>query len=138
MLHRVHFTWARFKLTTSVVIGTDCIYIYSWFSLSRIGLTRISGWVKFLSKSQTSLCINIYNLTPVESQHYVIKFVSDLWQICGFLQTLLFPPPIKLTAMISVCETKFCGIIDQSLFYIDLVYGVLRHFQQYFSYIAVC
>jgi len=29
-------------------------------------------------------------------QHYVIKFVSHLWQVGGFLQ---FPPPIKLTAM---------------------------------------
>ena len=28
-------------------------------------------------------------------QHYVIKFVSDLWQVCGFLQVLWFPPPIK-------------------------------------------
>ena len=26
------------------------------------------GWVEFLSKSRTSLCINIYNLTPVESK----------------------------------------------------------------------
>jgi len=33
-------------------------------------------------------------------QHYVIKFVSDLWQISGFLLLLQFPPPIKLTAMI--------------------------------------
>ena len=33
-------------------------------------------------------------------QHYVIKFVSDLRQVCGFLRVLLFPPPIKLTAMI--------------------------------------
>ena len=35
--------------------------------MSRTRLTRISGWVEFLSKSRTSLCINIYNLTPVES-----------------------------------------------------------------------
>jgi hypothetical protein len=28
-------------------------------------------------------------------QHYVIKFVSDLWQEGGFLQVLWFPPPIK-------------------------------------------
>ena len=27
-----------------------------------------------------------------------IKFVSDLWQVCGFLR---FPPPIKLTATIN-------------------------------------
>ena len=28
-------------------------------------------------------------------QHYVIKFVSDLRQVGGFLQVLRFPPPIK-------------------------------------------
>ena len=33
-------------------------------------------------------------------QHYVIKFVSDLRQVSGFLQVLWFPPPIKLTASI--------------------------------------
>ena len=33
-------------------------------------------------------------------QHYVIKFVSDLRQVGGFLQVFRFPPPIKLTAMI--------------------------------------
>ena len=33
-------------------------------------------------------------------QHYVIKFVSDLRQVGGFLQVLRFPPPIKLTATI--------------------------------------
>ena len=31
-------------------------------------------------------------------QHYVIKVVSDLWHVDGFLQVLRFPPPIKLTA----------------------------------------
>jgi len=33
-------------------------------------------------------------------QHYVIKFVSDLQQVGGFLRVLRFPPPIKLTATI--------------------------------------
>ena len=33
-------------------------------------------------------------------QHYVITFVSDLRQVCGFPRILRFPPPIKLTAMI--------------------------------------
>jgi hypothetical protein len=32
-------------------------------------------------------------------QHYVIKFVSDLRQVGGFLQGLQFPPPIKVTTM---------------------------------------
>ena len=36
-------------------------------------------------------------------QHYVIKFVSDLQQVSGFLQVLRFPPPIKLTATILRC-----------------------------------
>ena len=33
-------------------------------------------------------------------QHYVIKFVSDLRPVGGFLRVLGFPPPIKLTATI--------------------------------------
>ena len=33
-------------------------------------------------------------------QHYVIKFVSDLQQVCDFLRVLWFPSPIKLTATI--------------------------------------
>jgi hypothetical protein len=33
-------------------------------------------------------------------QHYVIKFVSDLRQVGGFLLIFWFPSPIKLTAMI--------------------------------------
>jgi len=33
-------------------------------------------------------------------QHYVIKFVSDLRQVGGFLRVLQFPPPIKLTSTI--------------------------------------
>jgi hypothetical protein len=30
-------------------------------------------------------------------QHYVIKFVSNLRQVGGFLLVLRFPPPIELT-----------------------------------------
>jgi hypothetical protein len=33
-------------------------------------------------------------------QHYVMKFVSDLQQVGGFLWVLRFPPPIKLTTTI--------------------------------------
>jgi hypothetical protein len=50
------------------VYYSDHAAIYSWLSLSRTRLTRISGWVEFLSKSRTLLCINLYNLTPVESK----------------------------------------------------------------------
>jgi hypothetical protein len=33
-------------------------------------------------------------------QHYMIQFVSDLWQVDGFHRVLRLPPPIKLTTMI--------------------------------------
>ena len=33
-------------------------------------------------------------------QHYVIKFVSDLRQVGGFIRVLRFPPQITLTATI--------------------------------------
>jgi hypothetical protein len=33
-------------------------------------------------------------------QHYVIKFVSDLRQVDGFLRVFRFPPPIELTTTI--------------------------------------
>ena len=33
-------------------------------------------------------------------QHYVIKFVSDLYQVCNFLWVLQFPLPKKMTATI--------------------------------------
>ena len=31
-------------------------------------------------------------------QYYVIKFVSDLREVGGFLQALRFPPPINMTS----------------------------------------
>ena len=33
-------------------------------------------------------------------QHYMIKFVSVLWQVGGFLRVLRLSSPIKLTAKI--------------------------------------
>jgi hypothetical protein len=29
----------------------------------------------------------------------------------------------------TVCETKYCGIIDQSLFYIDLIVHYIQNFE---------
>jgi hypothetical protein len=46
---------------------------------------------------------NVLSSNPAHDEeysikHYVIKFVSDLWQVGGFIRGLQFPPPIKLTA----------------------------------------
>jgi hypothetical protein len=37
--------------------------------------------------------VDVYSI-----QHYVMKFVRDLWQFYGFLRVLRFPPPIKQIA----------------------------------------
>jgi hypothetical protein len=52
-----------------------------------------------------AITANVVSSNPVDGevcsmQHYVIKFVSDLWQDSGFLPVLRFPPPIKLIATI--------------------------------------
>jgi len=48
---------------------------------------------------------NVVRLNPAHGevylmQHYVIKFVSNLQQICNFPRVFRFPLPIKLTATI--------------------------------------
>ena len=59
----------------------------------------------------TTLCyqcissLKVVSLNPTHGevyliQHHVIKLVSDLWQVGGFLRVLWIPPPIKLTATI--------------------------------------
>ena len=42
-----------------------------------------------------SCSVEVYSI-----QHYVIRLVSDLRQVSGFLWAFQFPPPIKLTATI--------------------------------------
>ena len=51
-----------------------------------------------------SMTTKVVSSNPVHGevysiQHYVIKFVSDLRQVNGFLRVIQCPPPIKLTAM---------------------------------------
>jgi len=65
--------------------------------LSYIGFTTIH------TKS-IPITIKVVSLNPAHSemysiQHYVIKFVSDLRQVSGFLRVLRFLPPIKRTVM---------------------------------------
>ena len=47
--------------------------------------------------SSNPVCDEVYSI-----QHYVIKFVSGLGQVWGFLRVLWFPPPIKLTTTIQL------------------------------------
>jgi hypothetical protein len=50
-------------------------------------------------------CCEFESRTGRGVQHYVIKFVSDLRQVCGFLLVRLFPPPINL---ITTIKLKYC------------------------------
>ena len=62
-------------------------------------------WYLDLPKQSVPICIKVVSSNPTHGevhsiQLYVIKFVSYLWQVGGFLQVLWFPSPIKLTATI--------------------------------------
>jgi hypothetical protein len=55
--------------------------------------------------AKVHITTKVVSLNPVHgevylTQHYVIKFVSDLRQVSGFLPVLRFPPPMKLDALI--------------------------------------
>jgi hypothetical protein len=59
-----------------------------------------------LPMQSVSITTKIVSLNPAHGevysiQHYVIKFVSDLRQVGGFLQVLWFTPLIKLAATIN-------------------------------------
>jgi hypothetical protein len=57
---------------------------------------------KFDKESETDSDKMAAPKTDMEKQiqYYVIKFVSDLQQVSGFLRVLQFPPPIQLTITI--------------------------------------
>jgi hypothetical protein len=75
-------------LKLKVALNTTKIHTQKSF-VRGVSLTLCSHWYcKFESRPGRGV------------RHYVIKFVSDLRQVGGFLHVLRFPPPIKLTATI--------------------------------------
>ena len=80
--------------------------------LARVAIENDSGvivvvivwWLGFqLPMQSVPITTKVVNSNPAHGevysmQHFVIKFVSDLRQIGGFLWLLQFPPPINLTA----------------------------------------
>ena len=58
-------------------------------------------WLLDLQLPMQSMPIttNVMSSNLPQAQHYVIKFVSDLWQVRGFLCALRFLLPIKLTPL---------------------------------------
>jgi hypothetical protein len=75
-------------MSTSRKKGTIVVVIVLWLDLQ-------------LPMQSVPITTNVVSSNPTQAmQHYVIKFVSDLRQVGGFLLVLRFPPPIKLTATI--------------------------------------
>jgi hypothetical protein len=66
-------------------------------------------------------------------QHYVIKFVSDLRQVGGFLRVLRFPPPIKLTVKHQQTYRATALVFTFLLLYLHMYYSHWNVFykQQY-------
>ena len=79
-------------------------YIYNTRSLCRGRRGRDRMVVGFTTTFAISAyhhwCYEFESRSGRGVQHYVIKFVSDLRQVGGFLWVLRFPSLIKLTAMI--------------------------------------
>jgi hypothetical protein len=77
---------------------SNCLkYIMNW----RFTFNVTNWWL--ISNSYCHIKVVSSNPTHGEVyliQHYVIKFVSDLWHVNGFLRVLRFPPPIKQTSTI--------------------------------------
>ena len=93
---------------------------YSLLSLSQTRLTRISGRVKFLSKSQTSLCINIYNLTPVESK-FRLSRIKVLGPRCRKLYYYLHSlSRIYLSKHVYYLEIKIGSQVKHSVIAFDI------------------
>ena len=106
--HRINHIPSSAELRSWIAAKQDICQVCKWHKLEYpvIWCWELSwGW---------SYCNWIYNylcnqcLSPLKLwvqiplrrgyliQHYVIKFVSDLRQVSGFLWVLHFPPPIKL------------------------------------------
>jgi hypothetical protein len=50
-------------------------------------------------------------------EYYMVKFVSDLQQVGGFLWVVRFPPPIKLTG----CHNKIEILLKMVLISITII-----------------
>jgi hypothetical protein len=60
----------------------------------------LSATEMFREHCHHDFSLSVLRLDIMFSRHYVMKFVSHLWQVCGFPWVLRFPPPITLNITI--------------------------------------
>ena len=80
-IHNLHFTNTHYVIFLASVKGC-CDRIHNYPCNQCLSLLKF--WVR--------TTFMVYSI-----QHYVIKFISDLRDVGGFLRVFCFPPPIKLT-----------------------------------------
>jgi hypothetical protein len=83
----VVYDWLLLNVQRAVLV------VIVWYLDLQLPIQLLPNTTKVVSSNSTHG--EMYSI-----QHYVIKFVSDLWQIGGFLRVLRFPQPTKLTATI--------------------------------------
>ena len=93
---------AKWKYQGAVI---NIFLIITWIYLIKWGPSWAWWYGSWIYSNQCSQCLSPLKLWVRISlmamcTHHVIKFVSDVRQIIGFLLLLRFPLPIKLTAMI--------------------------------------
>ena len=86
------------------IIFDDCILKLHLDLWGRRGIDRMVIRVQLPLQSVPNttqvVSYNPFHGEVYSIQHYVIKCVSDLRQVGGFLKVLRFPPPIQLIATI--------------------------------------
>ena len=81
-----------------LVLGMECIH-HLQGRRGRDGMV-VGVTTTYAISVYHHLCCEFESRSGRGVQHYVIKFVSDLRQVSGFIRVIRFPPPIQLTAMI--------------------------------------
>jgi hypothetical protein len=76
-----------------------CLFYWYWWKCWS-SLFKLSYHNTYEISAYHHLCCEFESRSGLGVQHYVIKFVSNLQQVGGFLRFLRFHAPIKLTATI--------------------------------------
>ena len=94
--------WFYLYIISINVLSTDVVLFSLLIMLWRGRRDRDRIVVGFTTSCANSTYhhLSVSSNPTQATQHYVIKFVSDLRQVDGFLWVLRFPPPIKLIATI--------------------------------------
>ena len=90
--------WAKRSSSILYIISARPVLVLSISYTTRDRRGRDCMVVRFTTTYAISAyhhwCCEFESRSGRGVQHYVIKFVSDLWQVGGFLWVLRFPPPI--------------------------------------------